>query len=65
MVAAQDDAVGLDLGSVAVELLALGLRRHLAMKHNLNESLLSERADNQVAIGDQSGHMSETPPNQA
>lgn len=65
MVAVAEDMACDDLGSVAIELLALGLRRHLAMKHNLNESLLSERPDNDVAIGDQSGHMSETPPNQA
>lgn len=65
MVAAREDMVREDLGSVAIELLALGLRRHLAMQHNLNESLLRERRNNQVAIGDQSGHMSETPPNQA
>ncbi len=65
MVAAREDMVREDLGSVAIELLALGLRRHLAMQHNLNESLPRERRNNQVAIGDQSGHMSETPPNQA
>ncbi len=65
MVAVNEDVACDDLGSAAIELLALGLRRHLAMKHSLNESLLTERADNEVAIGDQSGHMSETPPNQA
>ena len=53
------------ISDVVIQLLALGLRRHLAMQHNLNESLPRERRDNEVAIGDQSGHMSETPPNQA
>jgi hypothetical protein len=65
MVAVNENAARDDVGPVAIELLALGLRRHLAMQHGLNESLLSERRDNEVAIGDQSGHMSETPPNQA
>lgn len=45
----------------AIAQLAAGLRRHIAMQLGLNESLVPESAQNELAFGDQAGLLSETP----
>lgn len=57
----EDDADSVVRPDPAVQLLAIGLLRHLAHLHGVNESLLTGERRFDVAIPDQSSLSPETP----